>query len=111
MYVLKNRPISGGRPRFEGKVSHLIGFSSSLYGRLDGQFVDLSMNMLGEELKAHLMREVPKEKYPTTPEWVQAVKREVGEVLLPRARAEMEALIISPRRLQSLLRRIESLRI
>ena len=37
------------------------------------------------------MREVPKEKYPTTPEWVEAVKREVDEVLLPRARAEMES--------------------
>jgi hypothetical protein len=48
-------------------------------------------NMLGGELKAHLMREVPKEKYATTPEWVQAVKREVDEVLLPRARAEMES--------------------
>jgi hypothetical protein len=33
---------------------------------------------------------VPKENYPTTPEWVQAVKREVDEVLLPRARAEMD---------------------
>jgi hypothetical protein len=49
------------------------------------------MNMLGGELKAHLMREVPKEKYSTTREWVQAVKREVDEVLLPRARAEMES--------------------
>jgi len=91
MYALTHRPNSGGRPRFEGKVSHLIGFSSSLYGRLDGQFLEMSMNMLGGELKAHLMREVPKEKYPTTPEWVQAVKREVDEVLLPRARAEMDS--------------------
>jgi hypothetical protein len=90
-YALTHRPNSGGRPRFEGKVSHLIGFSSSLYGRLDGQFLEMSMNMLGGELKAHLMREVPKEKYPTTPEWVQAVKREVDEVLLPRARAEMDS--------------------
>jgi hypothetical protein len=29
--------------------------------------------------------------YPTSPEWVLAVKREVGEVLLPCARAEMES--------------------
>jgi hypothetical protein len=34
---------------------------------------------------------VPKETYPITPDWVQAVKREVDEVLLPRARAEMES--------------------
>ena len=32
---------------------------------------------------------MPKETYP--PEWVQAVKREVDEVLLPRARAERES--------------------
>jgi hypothetical protein len=68
-------------------VSHLIRFSSSLYGRLDGRFLELSIGMLGGEFSTHLKREVPKEKYSTTPEWVQAVKREVDEVLLPRARS------------------------
>ena len=34
---------------------------------------------------------MPKENYSTNPEWVQAVKREVDEVLLPRARAEMDS--------------------
>ncbi len=58
---------------------------------LDGQFLVLKIGMLGKEFSTHLKREVPKEKYPTTPEWVQAVKREVDEVLLPRARAEMES--------------------
>ena len=91
MHVLTHRPNSDGRPRYDGKVSHLIGFSSSLYGRLDGQFLEMRMNMLGAELKAHLMREVPKGNYSSTPEWVQAVKREVDEVLLPRARAERES--------------------
>jgi hypothetical protein len=81
MRVLTHRPNSDGRPRYDGKVSHLIGFSSSLYGMLDGQFLEMKMNMLGRELKAHLMREASKEKYSTTPEWVQAVKREVDEVL------------------------------
>jgi len=91
MYSLSNMPKSDGSPRYADKVSHLIGFSSSLYGKLDGRFLELSISMLDGELKAHLMREVPKEKYPTTPEWVQAVKREVDEVLLPRARAELES--------------------
>jgi hypothetical protein len=63
MHLLTHRPNSGGRPQYEDKVSQLVGFSSSLYGR----------------------------SYSTTPEWVQAVKREVDEVLLPRARAEMES--------------------
>src|SRR5258705_13624701 len=47
--------------------------------------------MLGGEPSKHLKREVPKENYPTTPEWVQAVKRGVDDVLLPRARAEMDS--------------------
>jgi hypothetical protein len=50
IYVLKHRPNSGGRPRLEGKVSHLIGFSSSLYGSLDGQFLEMMMNMLGGDV-------------------------------------------------------------
>ncbi len=49
------------------------------------------IGMLGEEFSTHLEREVPQEKYPTNPEWVQAVKREVDDVLLPRARAEMDS--------------------
>jgi hypothetical protein len=91
MYALSNRPKSDGSPRYADKVSQLIGFSSSLYGKLEGQFLELSISMLGGEPSKHLKREVPKENYPTTPEWVQAVKREVDEVLLPRARAEMES--------------------
>jgi hypothetical protein len=91
MYALKNMPRSDGRPRYDGAVSQLIGFSSSLYGRLNGESLEVSISMLGEQPSKHLKREVPKEKYSTTPEWVQAVKREVDEVLLPRARAEMES--------------------
>ena len=90
-YALTHKSKSDGSERDGGKVSHLIGFSSSLYGRLDGRFLELSIGMLGGEFSTHLKREVPKEKYSTTPEWVQAVKREVDEVLLPRARAEMES--------------------
>ena len=51
MHVLMHRPNRHGRPRYEGKVSQLIGFSSSLYGRLDGQFLEFGMRMLGAELK------------------------------------------------------------
>jgi hypothetical protein len=88
MYVLKNRPNSTG-PVVRDKVSQLLGFSASLYGRLDGQFLELSISMMGKEFSSHLKREVPKENYPTTPEWVQAIKREVDDVLLPRVRAGM----------------------
>jgi hypothetical protein len=90
MYVLKNRPNSTG-PVVRDKVSQLVGFSSSLYGKLDGQFLEISISMMGKEFSSHLKREVPKENYPTTPEWVQAIKREVDDVLLPRVRAEMSS--------------------
>ena len=91
MHVLHSRPNSSGPPLHRDKLSQLLGFSSSLYGSLDGQFVELSIKMLGGEPSAHLRREVPKGNYSSTPEWVQAVKREIDEVLLPRARAEMES--------------------
>jgi hypothetical protein len=87
MYVLKNRPNSTGRVR--DSVSQLVSFSSSLYSRLDGKFLEQSISMMRKEFSTHLKREVPKENYPTTPEWVQAIKREVDDVLLPRVRAEM----------------------
>ena len=90
MHSLKNGPRSDGRPRYADTASHLLGFSSSLYGRLDGQFVELSIGMLGGEASAHLRREVPRENYSSTPDWIRAVKCEVDEVLLPRARAEMD---------------------
>jgi hypothetical protein len=91
MSDLNQRPKSSGPARNDGKVSQLLGFSSSLYGMLDGQFLDLMIGMLGKELSTHLRHEAPREKYSTTPKWVQAVKREVDEVLLPRARAEMDS--------------------
>jgi hypothetical protein len=91
MHLLTHRPNSGGRPQYEDKVSQLVGFSSSLYGRLESPYLEQLIGMLGGEPSVHLKREVPKANYSTTPEWVQAVKREVDEVLLPRARAEMES--------------------
>ena len=91
IYKLSNRPKYQEPARDGSRVSHLVGFSSSLYKMLDGKFLELMIGMIDEEASTHLMREVPKEKYPTTPEWVQAVKREVDEVLLPRARAEMDS--------------------
>jgi hypothetical protein len=58
---------------------------------LDQKKIALIRSPLGGEPSAHLKREVPKEKYSTTPEWVQAVKREIDEVLLQLARAETDS--------------------
>jgi hypothetical protein len=87
-YSLANRPNSS-RGQVRDRVAQLLGFSSALYGDLDERFLNLSISMLDKEFSTHLRQEVPKEKYPTTPEWVMAVKREVDEVMLPRVRAEM----------------------
>jgi hypothetical protein len=73
------------------KVMHLIRFSSSLYTTLDEAVIVFWIMLLGGEPSEHLMREVPRENYTTTQEWVQAVKREVDEVLLPRARGEIDS--------------------
>jgi hypothetical protein len=67
MHILRSRPLSSGPKRDDGKVSQLLGFSSSLYGMLDGQFLELMIGMLGKEFSTHLKREVPKQKYSTTP--------------------------------------------
>lgn len=90
-YILSHRPKSNDASRNNDKVSHLNAFSTSLYNSLDGKYLRSSIELLGGELSAHLLREVPEENYSTAPEWVQAVKRETDEVLLPRARAEMES--------------------
>ena len=39
IYALSHRPKSDGSPRYADKISQLIGFSSSLYGSLDGKFL------------------------------------------------------------------------
>ena len=88
---MSHRPKSNDASRNNDKVSHLNAFSTSLYNSLDGKYLRSSIELLGGELSAHLLREVPEENYSTAPEWVQAVKREIDEVLLPRARAEMES--------------------
>src|SRR5205823_2125766 len=47
LHALSHRPKSNGSPRYADKVSQLIGFSSSLYGSLNGQSLELSISMLG----------------------------------------------------------------
>jgi hypothetical protein len=86
-YVLVNRPPSSGKVR--DRVTQLLGFSASLYSRLDGQFLELQISMMGHEFSDHLKQAVPRGKFATTAEWVMAIKREVDEELLPRVRAEL----------------------
>jgi hypothetical protein len=88
-HSLMSRANSGGQ--VHDRLTRLHGFSSSLYGMLDGELLELMIDMMGKEFSTHILREVPKANYLTTPEWVVAIKREVDEVLLPRVRAEMES--------------------
>jgi hypothetical protein len=59
IYALTHMPKSDGRRRDDNKVSQLIGFSSSLYGLLEQEFLELMIDMLGQEYSTHLEREVP----------------------------------------------------
>ena len=90
IHALKHKSKSDGRPHYVDKVQNLLGFSSSLYRNLNEGLLELKIKMLPKEFSNHLLREVPKERYSTTPEWALAVKIQVDDVLLPRARAEME---------------------
>lgn len=89
MHALSNTRRSDGKAR--DRATQLLGFSSSLYRRLDGGFLELTINMLGKEFSTHLNNHVPKASFSSTPEWVAAIKQEVDDVLLPKVRAEMDS--------------------
>jgi hypothetical protein len=59
MHFMKNTPNSSG-DRIHNRVSDLLGFSSSLYGMLNGQFLELMIGMMDQEFSTHIQREVPK---------------------------------------------------
>ena len=72
------------------KASQLLGLSSSLYGMLDGPALKAIIGLSGPEISGHIKKVVPRENFATQPEWVAAIKREIDEVMLPQARAELE---------------------
>jgi len=73
------------------EVSQLLGLSASLYGHLEGELLKLMIEMSGPEISQHLNVAAPREKFSTPPEWVAAVKREIDNVMLPRARKDLES--------------------
>jgi len=101
IYALSKRPSSGERPKYADKVSHSLALVVPYMECW--KFLELMIGMLGGEPSAHLLREVPKANYSTTPEGVRAINHEVDEVLLPRARAEMESPHFLAGRLQSFM--------
>lgn len=86
MHALSNRR-SHSVSKTTDEVHQLLGFSSSLYGRLDGEYLALSISMMGGEISKELKREFPQENFATSSEWVRAIKMHVDEVMLPAARA------------------------
>src|SRR5256885_2236972 len=100
--ALKHMPKFDGSVRAKDNVSQLLGFSSSLYGRLDIKVLELSISMLGKELSTRLKREVPKENHSSNPECVQAIKRQSTRCCYHALVLRRRVPIISPRRLPSL---------
>ncbi len=86
-YLISNREPSPAVRNLD-KVHQLLGFSTSLYGNLDSQFLPLLISMIGGEIAEELNREVPEDKFSTTPEWVRALKSHIDDVMLPAARAQ-----------------------
>jgi hypothetical protein len=66
--------------------AQLLGFSSSLYGDLDGPLLKVKIRMLPPEFSVHLNEKVPCEKFEYHYQWIVAVKKEVDTVLLPMVR-------------------------
>ncbi len=111
IYALSNRPKSDGSPRYADKVSQLIGFSSSLYGKLDGQFLELSISMLGGEPSKHLRGKCQRRTIPPAQNGSRRSNAKLTRCCCHALVRRWKALIISPGRLHSLLQRIEYSRI
>jgi hypothetical protein len=86
MHQLRERKAGPSTTRRDD-YEQLLGFSTSLYGSLDGQFVELRLGMLPKEFSAHLRDKVPRKKFESASHWVCALKKEVDGVLLPMLRA------------------------
>ena len=84
-HALSTRPSGPRQPRDD--YEQLLGFSASLYGRVERMFVQLSVSMLPAEFKAHLNEKVPSDNFDDTSDWVVALKKEVDRVLLPMVRS------------------------
>ena len=66
----------------------MLGFSTSLYGDLQRNLLELKINLLPHEFSAHLREKVPPENFELTRQWIVALKREVDGVLLPMVRRD-----------------------
>jgi len=85
-YQLSNKGPSYARGTVDD-VHQLLGFSASLYGRLDGKHLSVSISLIGGKISEELKREFPQENFPSSIEWVRAIKTYVDNVMLPAARA------------------------
>lgn len=84
---LKGRVSPPRASRARDDYQQLLGFSSHLFGNIDGRFVEVSIGMLPAEFSAHLKEKLPRDAFETTRHWIVALKREVDTVLLPKVRA------------------------
>lgn len=85
-YKLKNgqggQP-SNGLPR--GELEDLVHFSRTLFGNMSLHALKLGIGWLGPEISDHLNRNVPIDKFEKLIDWVEALKKEVDDVLIPKS--------------------------
>ena len=76
------------RTRPTDDYAQLLGFSTSLYGDLQRNLLELKINLLPHEFSAHLREKLPPENFELTRQWIVALKKEVDGVLLPMVRRD-----------------------
>ena len=75
-------------PRFNYDEALLLELSASFHGELTEQSLKWSLDLSPNKYTNHLKETVQRENYPKFIDYVRALKNEIDEVLLPRARSE-----------------------
>jgi len=83
----KSTAVAPPSHQFNCDEALLLELSASFYGDLSEQSLKLKF-LFRNKFTDHLKEAVPREKYPKFIDYIRALKNEIDEVLLPRARNE-----------------------
>ena len=83
----KSTAVAPPSRRFNSDEAVLLELSASFYGDMSEQSLKWKF-LFRNKFTDHLKEAVPREKYPEFIDYIRALKKEIDEVLLPRARSE-----------------------
>jgi hypothetical protein len=83
----KSTAVAPPSHQFNSDEAMLLELSASFYGDMTEQSLTWTF-LFRDRFTDHLKQEVPREDYPEFIDYVRALKKEIDEVLLPRARSE-----------------------